>query len=52
MPYNYRGTGYLADATTTEDAEKNYLYVRGGYSGSIVNSIEGEGLVFFLKLHD
>jgi hypothetical protein len=46
------GTGYLKDAVTTPDAEKNYLYVRGGYSGSNVNSIEGEGLVFFLKLHE
>ena len=47
-----RGTGYMADAVTTPSTEKNYLYVRGGYSGSNVNSIEGEGLVFFLQLHD
>lgn len=46
------GTGYLKDAVTIEDAEKNYLYVRGGYSGSNVNSIEGAGLVFFLQLHE
>jgi len=46
------GTGYMKDAVTTPSEEKNYLYVRGGYSGSVVNSIEGEGLVFFLQLHD
>ena len=46
------GTGYLKDAVTTQDVEKNYLYVRSGYSGSVVSSIEGEGLVFFLQLHD
>lgn len=46
------GTGYMKDAVTIPDAEKNYLYVRGGYSGSNVNSIEGEGLVFFLQLHE
>ena len=46
------GPGYMKDAVTIPDAEKNYLYVRGGYSGSNVNSIEGEGLVFFLKLHE
>jgi hypothetical protein len=46
------GTGYMKDAVTTPSTEKNYLYVQGGYSGSVVNSIEGEGLVFFLQLHD
>ena len=46
------GTGYMKDAVTTPSGEVNYLYVRGGYSGSVVNSIEGEGLVFFLQLHD
>ena len=46
------GTGYMKDAVTTPSVEKNYLYVQGGYSGSVVNSIEGEGLVFFLQLHD
>jgi hypothetical protein len=46
------GTGYLKDAVTTASEEKNYLYVRGGYSGSVIRSIEGEGLVFFLQLHD
>jgi hypothetical protein len=46
------GTGYMADAVTPPSTEKNYLYIRGGYSGSNVNSIEGEGLVFFLQLHD
>tara|TARA_R110001632_G_scaffold5877_1_gene23858 strand:- start:114 stop:275 length:162 start_codon:yes stop_codon:yes gene_type:complete len=46
------GTGYMKDAVTTPSGEKNYLYVRGGYSGSVINSIEGDGLVFFLKLHD
>jgi len=52
MPYNYGGTGYLANATGEADGEVNYLFVRGGYSGSIVNSIEGDGLVFFLQLND
>lgn len=46
------GTGFLKDAVTTADVEKNYLYIRRGYSGSNINSIEGEGLVFFLQLHD
>ena len=46
------GTGYMKDAVTTPSVEKNYLYVQGGYSGSVVSSIEGEGLVFFLQLHD
>ena len=46
------GTGYNANAVTPTDKEKNYQYVRGGYSGSVVNSIEGEGLVFFLQLRD
>lgn len=52
MPYNYGGTGYLADATPNPNGKDNYLFVIGGYSGSIVNSIEGDGLVFFLQLHD
>lgn len=46
------GTGYLKDAVTPASVEKNYLYRQGGYSGSNVNSIEGEGLVFFLQLHE
>jgi len=46
------GTGYMKDAVTTTSTQKKYLYVKGGYSGSVVNSIEGEGLVLFLKLHD
>ena len=46
------GSGYMKDAVTTTFAQKEYLYVKGGYSGSVVNSIEAEGLVFFLKLHD
>ncbi len=46
------GSGYMKDAITVPSEEKNYLYVRGGYSGSTVNRIEGEGLVFYLELHD
>lgn len=46
------GSGYMKDAVTTTSAQKEYLYVKGGYSGSVVNSIEAEGLVLFLKLHD
>jgi hypothetical protein len=46
------GTGYMKDAVTIPSEEKNYLYVTGGYSGSVLNVIEGEGLVFFLQLYD
>ena len=34
MAYSYRGTGYLADAVTTDIGRKVYLFRSGGYQGS------------------
>ena len=34
MAYSYRGTGYLADAVTTDTGRKVYLFRSGGYQGS------------------
>ena len=50
--YAYINTGYSSHAVTILSEEIDYLYVFEGYQGAILNSIEGEGLVFFLQLHD
>ena len=34
MAYIYKGTGYLADAITTDTGRKIYLFRSGGYLGS------------------
>jgi len=50
--YAYLNTGYSADNVTIPSEEIDYLYVFEGYNGTVISSIEGEGLVFFLQLHD
>ena len=50
--YAYLNVGYSADNVTIASEEIDYLYVLEGYSGTMISSIEGEGLVFFLQLHD
>jgi hypothetical protein len=50
--YAFLNKGYSSDAVTIASEVIDYLYVFEGYQGAILNSIEGEGLVLFLQLHD
>tara|TARA_B110000977_G_C10930845_1_gene437010 strand:- start:194 stop:409 length:216 start_codon:yes stop_codon:yes gene_type:complete len=50
--YTNSVSGFSSDAVTIASDVIDYLYVREGYSGSVIISIEGEGLVLFLQLHD
>jgi|TARA_R110000787_G_scaffold285469_1_gene401329 hypothetical protein len=52
--YSYTDSisGFSADAVTIASDVIDYLYIREGYSGSVIISITGGGLVLFLQLHD
>ena len=51
--YAYINEGYLSEVISiTDETKENYITQTEGYQGCIIVDIQGNGLVFFLQLHD